>query len=555
MTMESPASRDYSAMPDAELLGLLFSEEDRLPAECAREAVARGARLIPALAGIVGAEKNWLSGPAEWWAVTHATFLLGAIGGKDAAAPLVKSLFHAVKRENDWINEELPSIFGNLGPDALAPLKELAADRSWDWYLRNRVMCGLAALALKQPQLDKEIFAFIAAVAADKTETPDTRGHAALILLDFLRGEYRELMLALAPEMAAARIFDAEDVNRAFARGKKDLYWYTRDWLDFYSREKIAERAARWEQEKLEDGGRDDWDDLEDEYPVISRKAALAHLGPHTELIRKARELIGLSERGRFKGGVEGEYALAMELCRALSDRYDDLHEKMGEDWKAREAGAEPPPAPEQGNPAAEAESMDPFQLFDIAVGRGRLVDWLTPLPMQLASAGLTEKGVELAEEWALITETENFLGDKALALAIGGLADRARAQIKENLERFEDSCRAHMDAGLALEELLDFNAAEALYRKALKLAESPSDRDDAADLLIQLLRRNGKGAEADALEGDRPAATWERPPWPETVKRETPKTGRNDPCPCGSGRKYKKCCLDKSVSRTEGNE
>src|SRR5438034_5220452 len=22
--------------------------------------------------------------------------------------------------------------------------------------------------------------------------------------------------------------------------------------------------------------------------------------------------------------------------------------------------------------------------------------------------------------------------------------------------------------------------------------------------------------------------------------------TGRNDPCPCGSGRKYKKCCLDK---------
>ena len=25
---------------------------------------------------------------------------------------------------------------------------------------------------------------------------------------------------------------------------------------------------------------------------------------------------------------------------------------------------------------------------------------------------------------------------------------------------------------------------------------------------------------------------------------RETPKTGRNDPCPCGSGKKHKKCCL-----------
>lgn len=26
-------------------------------------------------------------------------------------------------------------------------------------------------------------------------------------------------------------------------------------------------------------------------------------------------------------------------------------------------------------------------------------------------------------------------------------------------------------------------------------------------------------------------------------VVREEPKVGRNDPCPCGSGKKYKKCC------------
>jgi SEC-C motif domain protein len=33
----------------------------------------------------------------------------------------------------------------------------------------------------------------------------------------------------------------------------------------------------------------------------------------------------------------------------------------------------------------------------------------------------------------------------------------------------------------------------------------------------------------------------------PLTVVRTTPKTGRNDPCPCGSGKKYKHCCLNKS--------
>lgn len=31
-----------------------------------------------------------------------------------------------------------------------------------------------------------------------------------------------------------------------------------------------------------------------------------------------------------------------------------------------------------------------------------------------------------------------------------------------------------------------------------------------------------------------------------EPYVRPEPKTGRNDPCPCGSGKKYKKCCLGK---------
>jgi len=30
----------------------------------------------------------------------------------------------------------------------------------------------------------------------------------------------------------------------------------------------------------------------------------------------------------------------------------------------------------------------------------------------------------------------------------------------------------------------------------------------------------------------------------PAPIKHTEPKVGRNDPCPCGSGKKYKKCCL-----------
>src|SRR5439155_12930395 len=41
---------------------------------------------------------------------------------------------------------------------------------------------------------------------------------------------------------------------------------------------------------------------------------------------------------------------------------------------------------------------------------------------------------------------------------------------------------------------------------------------------------------QAQADGGETPAVT-------KTIVREAEKVGRNDPCPCGSGKKYKKCC------------
>jgi len=50
-----------------------------------------------------------------------------------------------------------------------------------------------------------------------------------------------------------------------------------------------------------------------------------------------------------------------------------------------------------------------------------------------------------------------------------------------------------------------------------------------------------------DSLEGKKPAEMLEGgrlfPGKIETFRREAPKVGRNDPCPCGSGKKFKKCC------------
>ncbi|MBN1503952.1 MAG: preprotein translocase subunit SecA [Candidatus Eisenbacteria bacterium] len=58
-------------------------------------------------------------------------------------------------------------------------------------------------------------------------------------------------------------------------------------------------------------------------------------------------------------------------------------------------------------------------------------------------------------------------------------------------------------------------------------------------------------GAAAVAAGPAKPAqqaggADIERPVTRAPIKRTGPRVGRNDPCPCGSGKKYKKCCLPK---------
>lgn len=46
---------------------------------------------------------------------------------------------------------------------------------------------------------------------------------------------------------------------------------------------------------------------------------------------------------------------------------------------------------------------------------------------------------------------------------------------------------------------------------------------------------------EEEQLELERELDCWENPETKREVKY--PGTGRNAPCPCGSGKKYKKCC------------
>jgi len=69
---------------------------------------------------------------------------------------------------------------------------------------------------------------------------------------------------------------------------------------------------------------------------------------------------------------------------------------------------------------------------------------------------------------------------------------------------------------------------------------------EDSDEELMRIAHEEWLQTPRPSLEGKKPADILEGgrllPDKVETFRREEPKVGRNDPCPCGSGKKYKKC-------------
>jgi uncharacterized protein YchJ len=99
------------------------------------------------------------------------------------------------------------------------------------------------------------------------------------------------------------------------------------------------------------------------------------------------------------------------------------------------------------------------------------------------------------------------------------------------------------------------------IFRRALDVVKDKTFRQDVYERFIEFLKRTGKTAEAENLEEQtrresfngkdaaKPMGKIMASPMAihtGTGDKRKEKIGRNDPCPCGSGKKYKKCCLDK---------
>jgi tetratricopeptide (TPR) repeat protein len=152
------------------------------------------------------------------------------------------------------------------------------------------------------------------------------------------------------------------------------------------------------------------------------------------------------------------------------------------------------------------------------------------------------ERVIAIAEVFGDATGDDSLLDYKAESLFALGKTGEAEQLYRDIISRNPGNpwCLLHIGDCYVTYGTKDFSKAKDYYLRALSIAEKHRKDPDGKvamsavyQRLIDLAHDTGNRAESERyvrlLES--------------LETKETKKVGRNDPCPCGSGKKYKKCC------------
>ena len=113
------------------------------------------------------------------------------------------------------------------------------------------------------------------------------------------------------------------------------------------------------------------------------------------------------------------------------------------------------------------------------------------------------------------------------------GQQDPAAAYAKEGFDMFEQMISAIQED--TVKYCYNVTVETRTERKTIMEAESATKSEFVDEDQVRTMQGGGQlpeGAQVPAREQKK-----------EPMRRDQPKVGRNDPCPCGSGKKYKNCC------------
>ncbi len=187
-----------------------------------------------------------------------------------------------------------------------------------------------------------------------------------------------------------------------------------------------------------------------------------------------------------------------------------------------------------------QAKGAEKFSAEEIVelLADGEEVAWIVDQVLPAAAeADRREMGQVLAEIAEAVAPAPAAGEEEPAAVEELDLAQLQQAlPAGVDVQQVEDMLRSPQGALLA-----DFSAF--CQERGFEGEQSEAETNDA----IRELHEEWLQTPRPALEGKKPAAVLEGgrlfPGKVETFRRQTPKVGRNDPCPCGSGKKFKRCC------------
>lgn len=262
------------------------------------------------------------------------------------------------------------------------------------------------------------------------------------------------------------------------------------------------------------------------------------HLLEYDDVMNRQREII-YSERDRFlKGEGVREHVLEM-----IEDVVEDM---LG-------AYVHPDIREEDKNPDGLIEALGNKFGTDFSATVKENLDSLDALRdeilakikehYEIREREFTSERIRFLESYIMLQVLDNKWKDHLYSLdnLKEGIGLRAYGQ-RDPLVEYKREAFILFDAMI---QSIKAEGIELIFRVQVVREEKVTSVLDSG-VKAQFLHPESQGMSAafepSALETS-PLLSSPPPSPPQTVKRDEPKVGRNDPCPCGSGKKYKKCC------------
>ena len=475
---------------------------------------ALGPAVVPALIAMATDEKLHYAGEdaPEVWAPLHAIQLLGELEAADAVEPLLPLLTW----DDDWLEERLPDALGRIGQPALAPLRALLGDRTQSLWTRARAARALARAANHHPELRAEaVDALVAQLAPAETQVPVDEEVNAYVVCELGDLEAKEteaaIRQAFREDRVDPRIVDANFILEQLGlplepamqgppvRGRGLHLWLT-----------------------CTACGRTRGHDVEHVYcdTTTQERRAAGEETPYSEWI--IPEPITCP-----RCGAVNQYELAPEAYATLTAELL---------WEATEVVAEA----KLGLAGSRPNRLDKPIIFRRFSADGREMHPLEARDMYRERVAAAPEDVELRLRYSKVLST---VGER----------DEAERQLRAVLDRDPANVEAHLHLGVLVRDAGRRDEAHRLFERAWELLPScslpPVARREYRDFVDEALAE---------LEGRGSAPGWQVTLGPREMGmprfgegggplqmpvRVGPKIGRNEPCPCGSGKKYKRCC------------